>query len=304
MATEIHTWKFPDVVTALVTSADGRLVVTGCQDGRMRVHNCTTHELLCENTEEKCDSIFALAVCTRDDECCNLLVVTGHSEWIVRCWRVDVTARQVRLEWVGDGAREGRKKGYICSAMTACISHDRDWVAVGGQNCRDDGSGSVYDICLFSLPTDDDDDGSVGAPPPPPSSLSSCVRRPDRVFAGHTRVPRGLCFSPDDCFLVSGSQDKTLRVWSVATGAQLQFVRVDSSLWSMALRRCAKELITGHEDGSVRVWSLDQHSLRAKSVRWRAFDTCIRVIRHTEDWKRVVLGGGKLVCCCFTASCH
>lgn len=274
------TWHFPHLIRALATSPDGRLMVTGCQDGRMRVAVISPYQELCET--ERLEWIYTLAVCAigdadRDD----LLVVTGHDRWMVRCWRVDVTARQLRLEWTGRGAREGAVMGYDCDIRSVCISHNCKWAAVGGQNVRSPHDADD-DICLFSLLTDDDDGGAS-------------LRRPARVFVGHTYPPNALCFSPDDRFLVSGGSDKTLRVWSVESGEQLQCLKLDSLLWCMALRQQgAVELFTGHNDGSVRLWPLDQNMNVGGSAHLFGGAGSVDSIYCAENGKHVVFGRGKL----------
>ena len=42
-----------------------------------------------------------------------------------------------------------------------------------------------------------------------------------RVFKGHTRRIESVAWSPDGSQLATGSQDKTVKVWDVATGKEL-----------------------------------------------------------------------------------
>lgn len=196
-------------------------------------------------------------------------------------------------------------KEWACSATAVCISHHRKWVAVGGHNYR--GSGDAeYDICVFSLRADDDgvgargdgDGGSSAAAPSSSSSTSSPrrVRRPTRVFVGHTHIPRSLCFSPDDRFIVSGADDRTLRVWSVASGEQLQCVPVNSKVDCIELWR-GDVILTHHEDGNEWMWPPGQHTFLGESARCLSGGAHVRATCWAEDGKHVIWGGGELLRC-------
>ena len=43
-----------------------------------------------------------------------------------------------------------------------------------------------------------------------------------RRFEGHTSYVNSVCFSPDGRYALSGSLDKTLRLWEVASGKELR----------------------------------------------------------------------------------
>ena len=43
-----------------------------------------------------------------------------------------------------------------------------------------------------------------------------------RCFEGHTDCVMSVCFSPDGRYALSGSNDKTLRLWEVASGKELR----------------------------------------------------------------------------------
>jgi WD40 repeat protein len=39
------------------------------------------------------------------------------------------------------------------------------------------------------------------------------------LFTGHSEPVTSVCFSPDGTRIVSGSNDKTVRIWNAVTGA-------------------------------------------------------------------------------------
>src|SRR5262245_24081612 len=85
------------------------------------------------------------------------------------------------------------------------------------------------------------------------------------------------CFSGDARVLASASNDLTL--WDVSSGQILTAVAQDSWVDAMALHPDPMFLVTGHDDGVVRLWDLSahqgQHTLRhhQKPISAAAFNS-------------------------------
>jgi len=64
-----------------------------------------------------------------------------------------------------------------------------------------------------------------------------------------------VAFSPDGKQVVSGSGDKTVRLWNTATGALLQTLEGHSaSVYSIAFSPDGKQVVSGSRDNTVRLW--------------------------------------------------
>ncbi|KAG2747805.1 WD40 repeat-like protein [Suillus brevipes Sb2] len=69
---------------------------------------------------------------------------------------------------------------------------------------------------------------------------------PQPVLLGHTGCVLSVAISPDVHRLVSGSQDKTIRMWDMGTGELL------GAPW-----RDCNSIVSGSEDNTIRVWDID-----------------------------------------------
>lgn len=43
-----------------------------------------------------------------------------------------------------------------------------------------------------------------------------------KKFSGHADVVNSVAYSPDGSYLASGSKDKTIRIWEVLSGKEIQ----------------------------------------------------------------------------------
>jgi len=75
-------------------------------------------------------------------------------------------------------------------------------------------------------------------------------------------VVYSVAFSPDGKQIVSGSDDKTVRLWDSASGKVLRELQGHTD-WvsSVAFSRDGKQIVSGSDDKTVRVWNV--HSLYA-----------------------------------------
>ena len=93
---------------------------------------------------------------------------------------------------------------------------------------------------------------------------------------GHTGSVNALALSPDGRFLVSGSEDLTLKIWDTATGNVLRTLSGhDKSVLAAAISPDGKLLASGSADQTVRVWDV---------VTGQSF----RALTHTSPVKNVV----------------
>ncbi|MBQ2787165.1 MAG: PD40 domain-containing protein [Bacteroidaceae bacterium] len=75
-------------------------------------------------------------------------------------------------------------------------------------------------------------------------------------LTGHTDCVESVAFSPDGKRIVSGSIDKTIRIWDVATGKQIgePLIGHTYTVLSVAFSPDGKRIVSGSSDNTIRIW--------------------------------------------------
>jgi WD40 repeat protein len=92
-----------------------------------------------------------------------------------------------------------------------------------------------------------------------PTHLSQCLRRTRAIeclsrYSRATKVWLDVCFYPDESKLVSGSSDKTLRIWNRKTGAVEVLSGHTDTVWDVDVSPDGKMVVSGSMDKTVRIW--------------------------------------------------
>jgi WD40 repeat protein len=75
-------------------------------------------------------------------------------------------------------------------------------------------------------------------------------------FKGHSGTIRCIACTADGKTMVSGSDDKTVRVWDVASGKQLQRFSHPSMVTHLVITPDGRYIVSACTDSNIRVWSL------------------------------------------------
>ncbi len=115
-----------------------------------------------------------------------------------------------------------------------------------------------------------------------------------RVYTlqGHTQPIRSLAITPDGQILASSSDDKTIKLWQLATGQELCKLRGHSkSVCSIAISADGQILASGSEDKTIKLWRLTQ-ALQIGMItlgNWLSGDSgCVYSIAMTADGQMLV----------------
>ncbi|ORY32489.1 WD40 repeat-like protein [Rhizoclosmatium globosum] len=107
------------------------------------------------------------------------------------------------------------------------------------------------------------------------------------TLVGHSGVVYSVAFSPDGKTVVSGSNDKTVKVWSVETGECVKTIVGHSALVNcVVFLPDSKTVVSGSNDKTIKVWSVET----GKCVKTFGHSGEVYSVAFSPDYKTMVCG--------------
>ena len=112
------------------------------------------------------------------------------------------------------------------------------------------------------------------------------------VLRGHTGRVSTVVFSPDGKRIVTGSDDKTIRIWDAATGRQIgePLIGHTERITSVAFSYDNKRIVSGAFDGTIRIWDVITGKQIREIIVGNDYKGLITSVSFSPDGKSVVSG--------------
>lgn len=264
-------------------SSDGSLIVSGSDDGTVRIWDTEKGELTAGPFDGHVGQITSISFSPDDMR----IVVGGWSGISV----LDVESGSIVVGPFGDKytltvavSPDGK---HIISAASNFVSM---WDLESGMINDKPFVGRNYGVSCAAYSRDGHFivSGSSG-------SKSVCIwdvesRRPVREpFVGHMGAVYSVSFSPDGKYVVSGSYDADIRIWDVE-GGEVDYSPLTghkSSVNSVAYSSDGTWIVSGSEDRTVRIWNAQNGQLVAGPFKHTKPVECVAFL---PDGTRVVSG--------------
>jgi WD40 repeat protein len=108
-----------------------------------------------------------------------------------------------------------------------------------------------------------------------------------RTIKGHEAGVRAVAVLPDGKRALTGSSDRTARLWDLASGKELQrFEGHEAGVWAVAVLPDGKRALTGSYDRTARLWDLASGEQLAVFTA----DGAISCLAVTPDGRLAVAG--------------
>ena len=109
-------------------------------------------------------------------------------------------------------------------------------------------------------------------------------------WIGHTGGVWCINYSPNGCYIVTGPQDKTIRIWDAETGSAIGELLEGHTqpVRSVAYSPDGRHIISGSEDTTIRIWDADNGSAVGKPLEghfgW------VRSVAYSPDGRHIFSG--------------
>ena len=107
---------------------------------------------------------------------------------------------------------------------------------------------------------------------------------------GHSGLVYSVAFSPDGSKIVSGSEDKTIRVWDVSTGIEVlpPLRGHDGTILSVAWSPDGSKIISGSADKIIRIWDASTGTETLPLLR--GHDGMVQCVAFSPDGSKIISG--------------
>ncbi|HCI79662.1 MAG TPA: hypothetical protein DHW02_08225, partial [Ktedonobacter sp.] len=270
---------YDEAVYTLAFSPNGKFLASGGKDCTVRIWDVDSGDQL-NMLEGHTDWVWSVAF-SRDSD----MIASGSEDQSVRTWEVKTGKRlnilsghtgrvwtvafhaeqdifvsggidgTIRFWDVQRGECLRILQGYMNGIRSIAYNPHKQILASAGED---------YTIYLWNIGNGDLDNHDA----------SSQLRY--RMLTGHTNVVWAVAFHPDGQYIVTGGDDKVLRLWDVKTRTLLD-ARLEHDTWirTLAFSPDGEQFASGGDDGVIHLWDTWR---RTSIARLKGHKNSIRAI--------------------------
>lgn len=132
---------------------------------------------------------------------------------------------------------------------------------------------------------------------PTKSDRSDKTKLSEKTFApeGHKGSVNDVSITPNEKYVVSGSDDCTVRIWNIETGENIKIMRGHKDhITSVAVMPNGKHIVSGSKDRTVCIWDIET----GKNIRTlKGHKSWVTAVSVTPNGKHVVSGSKDSTVC-------
>lgn len=279
---------------AVAVNIEHRISVSGYDNGVLKVWNLDSGE--CIKFLEAHPSAVTSVALSEDGQ----LAVSGYNDGIVKIWKLDscecIKVLEAHIhEYIDPLNPDWQEMGITSNIESILSDEDRRGIfsgQVSALSLSADGrflvSGSLggnirvwhleSGVCLKYLEDHSDainalaiNNNGLIVSGSADQTLRARSRDYNWILTGHTNTVASVAVSDGGDFAVSGSKDKTLRVWNLDTGECTKVLEGHTNfVTSVAVSSDLRIAVSGSEDKTLRVWNLESGE-------------CIKVLQGHSD---------------------
>jgi tricorn protease-like protein len=245
-------------VDAISISARGQ-IATGSWDKKINIYKDDSTFNLIKSFEAHLAPVTAIKY-SRDGG----LLASGSNDHSVRIW--DSTYKLIKVLEGHNGNINTLLFDYSRKYLLSG-SDDRNivmWELASGKKLRV--INTTSSVNAIALNPQDNRQLIVAGAEPKIRAISLQSNTITRTFDGHTDIVNAIDINISGTIMISGSNDKSARLWDLKTGKEMRKLPVDCwKVTAVALSEDGNYAFTGCNDGSIKVWEVSTGKLLASA---------------------------------------
>ena len=270
-------------VSVAYSSDDGE-IVCGMEDGAVVIWNREANKTHILGRHPNRHPIIVASVAFSPD---GSRIASGSHDWSVRIW--DPRLRGTINEEASLGGLESvalsHDGGWI---VTASLCHIQVWRVM--ETMTKANELSTEDEVLYLALSRDGSRVVIGCAGGSIWVWNHLTNKKECQISGHSHSVRSVAFSNDGHHVVSGSYDKTVRIWDCHTGNEVRMYQHSNMVECVAFSRDGGRVAFGSNDGTVQIWNPSTGQIDIEPETDRGV---IDSVAFSPDGSHVISGGTK-----------